>query len=99
VICEDGANALEKVREIKPDAVLLDIVLPGQDGLTIYDRLKSESDTAGIPVIFLTCQDRYRHELRSRQARWYLGKPFELDDLLAALDQAFSTTHRSALAS
>lgn len=51
---QDGEMGLVKVKELMPDLILLDIVLPKKDGFEILKILKSDAATAGIPVIVLT---------------------------------------------
>ena len=54
VIAQDGEMAITKAKEEIPDLVLLDVVLPKKDGFEVLKTLKSDSATAGIPVILLT---------------------------------------------
>jgi two-component system response regulator MtrA len=53
VFCADGAQALDVFRSAKPDLVLLDLMLPGMDGIEICTRVRSES---GVPIIMLTAR-------------------------------------------
>ena len=50
----NGEEGLEKARQIKPTAILLDVMMPKMNGLQVLDKLKSDPDTKGIPVIMLT---------------------------------------------
>ncbi len=52
----DGNEALRKANEVKPDLILLDIMLPGKDGYEVMKSLNQNEKTAGIPVIFLTAK-------------------------------------------
>ncbi len=82
VVVTDGARALDVIRSVKASLILLDLHLPGLDGLEIYDMLQADPATAEIPIIFLTAN----HEERRFRERGYLNvlaKPFDLDDLLA----------------
>lgn len=54
VIAEDGAVVLDMARKIKPDAILLDILLPKIDGLEVLSRLKSDDELKTIPVMVMT---------------------------------------------
>ena len=49
-----GEEALAAIRESPPDAVVLDVMLPGIDGLEVYRRMRAEPPLAGVPVVFLT---------------------------------------------
>lgn len=53
---EDGSALSAALREKKPQLILLDIMLPGEDGISILRRLRSAQETAGIPVILLTAK-------------------------------------------
>ncbi|MBI2454374.1 MAG: response regulator [Parcubacteria group bacterium] len=53
-VAQDGEMALVKAKEVMPDLVLLDVVLPKKDGFEVLKSLKSDSQTAGIPVVMLT---------------------------------------------
>lgn len=53
-VAQDGEMGLNKAKELMPELVLLDIVLPKKDGFEVLKILKSDSQTAGIPVILLT---------------------------------------------
>jgi len=74
----DGLEALHKARVEKPDAILLDIRMPGMDGLTVLEELNKEESVASIPVGFLTGQDDLKTYERARElgGRLYLLKPF-----------------------
>jgi DNA-binding response OmpR family regulator len=80
----DGQSGLDAVRRDRPSAVLLDIRLPGVDGWTVLQQLKSEAETKDIPVIVVSIVDE-----RSRGAAMgtaaYMVKPVSRDDLLSAL--------------
>lgn len=54
VVAQDGELALIKAREESPDLILLDVVLPKKDGFEVLKTLKSDSQTAAIPVVLLT---------------------------------------------
>ena len=54
VVAQDGELALIKAKEESPDLILLDVVLPKKDGFEVLKILKSESQTAAIPVVLLT---------------------------------------------
>ena len=78
----DGAEGLARVRERQPDLVLLDLLMPGMDGLEVCRRLREESD---VPILILTAKDETEDRVRGLDsgADDYLVKPFELEELLA----------------
>jgi len=55
-IATDGLEALEKAYQIRPDLILLDIVLPGMDGLEVARRLKADPHTSSVPILALTAK-------------------------------------------
>lgn len=79
---EDGETALALAQRQVPDLVVLDIMLPGLDGLSVCQRLRARSTT---PILLLTARDTVpdRVEGLDRGADDYLVKPFALDELLA----------------
>jgi two-component system response regulator MprA len=83
-VAEDGEQALTRAEERPPDLVLLDIMLPGIDGLEVARRLRSES---GVPILMLTAREGLddRVEGLDAGADDYLAKPFALQELLARL--------------
>ncbi|MFY0578519.1 response regulator [Cystobacter fuscus] len=55
LVAQDGEEALERAEHMRPDIILLDVVMPGLDGLETCRRLKVAESTREIPVIFMTC--------------------------------------------
>lgn len=55
-VCNSGKEALEQVGIFKPDLILLDVMMPGMDGLTTIKHLKSDPLLSNIPVIFMTAK-------------------------------------------
>jgi DNA-binding response OmpR family regulator len=83
----DGATALAEVRRQRPAMILLDLMLPDIDGFEMCRRLKSDSATADVPIIFLTALDQEESRLKglSCGAAEYLTKPFDPDRLMAVI--------------
>lgn len=83
ILANDGAAALEAIVEHEPDAILLDVMMPFVDGLSVCRRLRERGDRT--PVLMLTA----RHDVNDRVAGLdagaddYVTKPFELEELLA----------------
>ena len=97
----DGAEALEKVREIRPDLVILDVMMPGINGFEVLHRLKEDPDTEPIPVIMLTAKSESDDALEGydRGAQWYLSKPIDPTELLTFVNNVlgpFSTLYGDA---
>ena len=70
----NGREAAEKVRELKPDAIILDIGMPGLNGLEILARLKQHRDTRHVPVHLVSARDK-KHRGLKHGARAYLEEP------------------------
>lgn len=77
VFATDGARAIELAENVRPDLILLDVVMPGMDGYEVCTRLKSNKATAGIPVIFATALGDREAETRGLElgAVDYVTKP------------------------
>lgn len=73
---KDGEEALQKAADIRPNIVLLDIMMPKINGLDVLKRLKSQAETKDVPVIVLTAliQDREKMESITRGADDYIVK-------------------------
>jgi signal transduction histidine kinase len=80
-----GPAALERVQKKLPDLILLDLMMPGMDGLEVCRRLKSDAATQHIPIIFLTASNEMSHLVQGFQAGAvdYVTKPFNPPELLA----------------
>lgn len=78
----DGAQALESIRRERPALVLLDVMLPSMDGFEICERLRREKND--VPILFLTAKSSADDRVRGLELGGddYLGKPFELRELI-----------------
>lgn len=85
IVANSGPEALEAVRKKQPDLILLDIMMPGMDGYTVCEILKSDPDTRDIPVIFLTARTETEDAVRGFRvgAADYVTKPFNTAELMA----------------
>ena len=92
----DGQNGVEVARKLKPDLILCDVVMPGMNGYEVLEVLRQDSETAHIPVIFLTAKTAKRDVLEGIDlgAAQYLSKPIEHDELLAAVASRFMDLER-----
>ena len=84
-MASDGLEAMEQIAKERPDVVLLDVMMPRMDGLTVLRRLRA-ADPA-LPVLLLTARDTVGDRVTGLDlgADDYLTKPFDLDELLARL--------------
>ena len=74
-----GAEALEMAATANPDAILLDVMMPGMDGPTTLTALRADPATCHIPIVFLTAKvrDSDREQLMTLGAVSVLSKPFD----------------------
>jgi diguanylate cyclase (GGDEF)-like protein len=86
----DGAGAFKAARELMPDLILLDVLLPDIDGKRIKSKLNEDESTARIPVIFLSAKSETTDKIEGLQlgADDYITKPFDSEELLARIKAA-----------
>jgi DNA-binding response OmpR family regulator len=86
----DGMQAVAGVRKERPDLVLLDIGLPGGDGFSVMQRIKSMSPSAGLPIIVMSARDAAsnRELVLAAGAEAFLPKPTENQVLIASIRRA-----------
>ena len=89
-VAYDGDEGLEKVRAEKPDLIILDIIMPTQDGFQVCEKIKEDPELSGIPVIMLTSlsqqlsQTSYSvQEGMMLEAEDFIDKPVKPAELLA----------------
>ena len=87
-LARDGRTAIKSIRERRPDAIILDIMMPGMDGIQVLDQLKGDAHTAPIPVILVTALVQDEDVLKGYKsgADYYLTKPFTSRQLVYAID-------------
>lgn len=78
-----GEEALDKARFEKPDLVVLDIMMPGMDGIEVRDRMSKDKDMSKIPILFLTARGDFEGQLDTLESGpgHYLTKPFKPSEL------------------
>jgi len=78
-VANSGKEGLRLLETIKPDAILLDVMMPEMDGISVYQNLQNNSETQNIPVIFLTAKVQVSDRERFAQLRIVgtIAKPFE----------------------
>ena len=89
-VFDSAPQLLEAVREQLPDLILMDIMMPGMDGLQALRLLKQDRRTAGVPVIFLTAKSSEIDQVKGLDlgAEDYITKPFGLLELAARVRAA-----------
>ena len=82
-----GKEALAKAKSDRPDAILLDVIMPEMNGFQACRAITSDADTKGIPVILVSSKGEKTDRLWGQEqgARGYVTKPFKSDDLLREL--------------
>jgi two-component system response regulator MprA len=95
-LAADGSEALEVVSEQPPDAIVLDLMMPGIDGLEVCRRLRGQGDRT--PVLILTARDAVSDRVAGLDAGAddYIVKPFALEELLARLRALLRRTGTSS---
>ncbi|PIQ88616.1 MAG: DNA-binding response regulator [Candidatus Omnitrophica bacterium CG11_big_fil_rev_8_21_14_0_20_42_13] len=85
--CGDGEDALKLASREQPDLILLDLMLPGIDGLEVCKSLKNERKTANIPIIMLTAKSQETDKVIGLElgADDYIAKPFSPRELIARI--------------
>ncbi len=92
LVATDGLSALEQIRFLKPDIILLDVMMPGIDGYETCNQLKSNPLTANIPVLFMTALSELDDLLRGfgEGAVDYMVKPIRPPEVLARVEAQLS---------
>ena len=85
LLCHRGDDALQLATTERFDAIVLDVMLPGRDGLSVLRQLRERRNT--VPVLLLTARDSLSERVEGLNAGAddYLGKPFSMDELVARL--------------
>ena len=85
IVATDGGKAIERLKHIHPDIILLDVMMPGIDGFETCRRLKENDATRGIPVIFMTALAETVDKVKGFAvgAVDYITKPFQHEEVLA----------------
>jgi two-component system alkaline phosphatase synthesis response regulator PhoP len=91
-VAYDGQECLERVRDVAPDLIVLDVMMPRRNGYEVCKELKADGDLAGIPVVLLTAvashvgTTTYTHRMGMEvEAEDYVPKPVEPSVLIASV--------------
>lgn len=94
VTAYDGKEAIEKTRKEKPDAIILDLMMPGVDGFAASKELKGDSETSDIPILVLTAFTQKRAQMGyprdmglQLETEDYISKPIDPKKLLSRLKE------------
>ncbi len=89
----DGETALDMLETVRPDAIVLDWVLPGMSGLSVFKRLKRYQEYRDIPVVIMSArgEEQTRAAAQEVGTAGYLAKPFDVNELRSTLAQALES--------
>jgi len=90
----DGEEALDKIDEDPPDAVILDVMMPHMDGITLCKTLRADAETANLPILMVSgkTQKEAVVEGLAAGANKYLCKPVSYDELVGSLNEVLQQT-------
>jgi two-component system, OmpR family, alkaline phosphatase synthesis response regulator PhoP len=89
----DGVEGLQKVRDLQPDLVILDVIMPRKDGFEVLREMKNDSGLSEIPVIMLTVKAHNSDIVEGLKegAELYLPKPFHPKELVSLVKRVLET--------
>jgi DNA-binding response OmpR family regulator len=87
VAAENGEKAMQQLKVIHPDVILMDVMMPDMDGFSVCREIKANPVTAGIPIVMLTALDNPENKVKGFEggADDYISKPFEIAELTAKI--------------
>ncbi len=90
LIAKDGLEAMRLASEERPDLILLDVMIPGVDGLEVCRLLKGNAELARIPVVMVTAKDSkmVKEEAAAVGADGFVQKPYEFEELRRVIEGA-----------
>ena len=94
ITASDGMEGLERAKTDHPDLILLDVMMPYMDGLQVIEKLKSDSDTSSIPVLWITAKSQTEDKLKGLETGGddYITKPFDLREVSARINAVLGRT-------
>ncbi len=96
-VAYNGTEALKIARRTKPDLMILDIMMPGMDGLQVCKELRSDPILRTVPILFLTARGRVEDKIEGFEAGAddYMTKPFDVRELLLRVKAILQRTNRA----
>jgi CheY-like chemotaxis protein len=92
VEAHDGVECLDLARQLRPDLVVLDMMMPRLNGLEVLSELREDEQLAGTPVIVLTAQPASQDDAIRGGASRVMLKPFTPDEISAAVEEVLAET-------
>jgi CheY-like chemotaxis protein len=90
VEADDGVECLEVARRVRPDLVVLDVMMPRRSGLEVLQDIRVDEELADMAVIVLTAQPATREDALRGGANMVIDKPFTPDDIAAAVEEVLA---------
>ena len=92
VEAEDGLDAVERLKQMTPSAMILDVMMPNLDGVTLCKKLRASVRFANLPIIMLSGKTQYRavQEGLAAGANLYLCKPIAIDELIQSVKEVLA---------
>lgn len=91
-VTQEGCEALDLVRELRPGLIISDVDVPGLNGISLFKEMQSDNTgLAGIPFILMSSVDR-KWEALEVGCRYFLTKPFSIEDLQDTVRQALESS-------
>ena len=87
---DDGEESLAVAKRLRPDLVILDVMMPRRNGIEVLTELRRDESLADTPVIVLTAQPETREEALRHGADRVIDKPFVPDDISSAVEEVLS---------
>ena len=88
----DGDIGLEKVKQVRPDLIVLDIQMPRMNGYTFMLELKKLKEAQSIPIIVLTAHNEWEAIFRYKGVKDYMVKPIKIEELLMKINKCLNIT-------
>lgn len=83
----DGKEALTAMRELSPDLIVLDVMLPGLSGIDVLEAIRADDRLSGTPVVVITAWSHAEAEAWTAGADRFVSKPFDPDELSGAVEE------------
>jgi CheY-like chemotaxis protein len=83
----DGREVLAVARDVRPDLIVLDVMLPGLSGIEVLDALRADDEISGTPVVVITAWSHAEVDAWTAGADRFVSKPFDPDDLSRAVEE------------
>ena len=91
---QSGIECLEKMKSLKPDVILMDIMMPGMDGFEVVAKIKADEGAKNIPIMFLTAKtDKLSQGIGKAMSVEYIEKPFDPADLKERIEKIIKRRH------